>query len=642
MRRCCQGKRIGDAEKYQALGDDRVNSALQRTHSRHLPVQRATSRQRHLFGRPLSDNLLPGVYPQLLMRPAKSVMLVLVVTSVLGHADPAHSEVTLSGLDDVQETNVRALLPLESVDCSAARWRVERLFRDADKDVNRALEALGYYETTIEKSLDWSESCWQATFDVQTGDPVRLQQIDIVIHGEARQDPAFVTRTELNRPASGDVLHHGRYENYKKSVINAAIARGYFEAAYSQSSITVDRESKTAAMRLALDSGPRYQVGQISFTEGILRDTLLAGYTDIESGDPYDADQISELYEVLTGSGYFSSVSINTEPLDAASNSVPLSVALTPGIRRSYSVGAGYATDTGPQARLGYANKRRNDKGHQYEIDMFWSDVDSKLTAAYRLPWSDPRHDWFSILAGIQHQDTETSENDTTKVGIARTHNVSRNWLQTQYIDLEFENFKVGDQDTSSRLLILGLNWEHAIGRELSRVQNGHRWNLDIRGASDVLVSDTTFLQFRAKTKFIHSFSDRTRLLARANLGITAKDSLTDLPASVRFFAGGDRSVRGYAYASLGPVDQNGLVIGGSNLLDGSLELDYSLFTRWSLAAFVDTGSAFEGTDMEFSTGVGMGVRWYSPIGPIRLDFAHPLDDPDQNLRVHIGLGPDL
>lgn len=569
-------------------------------------------------------------------------MLALVAASFLGHGRTAVSEVILSGLDDVQEANVRALLPLESVSCSAARWRVERLFRDADKSVNRALEALGYYETTIEKSLDWSESCWQANFAVQIGEPVRLRTVDVQIAGEGRQDPTFLARTEVNRPASGDVLHHGRYENYKKTVINAAIARGYFEAAFPRSQISVDRETKTADMHLVLDSGPRYHVGQIRFSDGILRDTLLAGYTDIEAGDPYDSNDVTELYEVLSGSGYFSSVSISTEPLDADANSVPLIVTLTPGIRRSYSVGAGFATDTGPQARLGYANKRRNDKGHQYEIDMFWSDVDSKLTAAYRLPWSDPRHDWFSFLAGIQHEDTETSENDTSKIGIARTHNVSENWLLTQYVDLEFEKFKVGDQDTSSRLLILGLNWEYAIGRELSRVQNGHRWNFDIRGASDVLVSDTTFMQFRAKTKLIHSFGDKTRLLARANLGITAKDSLTELPASVRFFAGGDRSVRGYAYESLGPVDENGLVIGGSNLLDGSLELDYSMFSQWSVAAFVDTGSAFEGTDMEFSTGVGVGIRWYSPIGPIRLDFAHPLDDPDQNLRVHIGLGPDL
>lgn len=569
-------------------------------------------------------------------------MLALLATAAVGYARPACSEVTLSGLDETQEANVRALLPLESADCSAARWRVERLFRDADKSIYPALEALGYYETTIEKTLAWNETCWEAQINVQTGDPVRLRNVNVEIAGEAQQDPTFLSRSRLNRPASDDVLHHGRYENYKKSVVNLAIARGYFEATFSRSKITVDREAGTANIDLTLDSGPRYQVGQINFSEGILRDTLLAGYTDIESGDAYDSEEITELYEVLSGSGYFSSVSISTEPLDADNNRVPVNVALTPGIRRSYSVGAGFATDTGPQARLGYANKRRNDKGHQYEADLFWSSVESKLTASYRLPWSDPRHDWFSMLAGIQREDTETSETNTVKFGVARTHNVFRSWLQTQYVDLEFEDFKVGDQDTSSRLLIFGLNWESAVGRELSRVGNGHRWNFDVRGASDALGSDTSFLQFRVKAHYIHSFGDKTRILLRSNLGITAKDSLTDLPASVRFFAGGDQSVRGYAYKSLGPMDENGLVIGGSNLLDGSLELDYSLLSQWSMAAFVDIGSAFEGTDMNFSRGVGLGIRWYSPIGPIRLDFAHPLDDPDQNVRVHIGLGPDL
>jgi translocation and assembly module TamA len=191
-------------------------------------------------------------------------------------------------------------------------------------------------------------------------------------------------------------------------------------------------------------------------------------------------------------------------------------------------------------------------------------------------------------------------------------------------------------------LIIFGTNWEIARGRALSRATSGLRFNIDVRGAAELLGSDTSFLQTKLKTKWVYSLNNRTRVLARATLGMTMKDQLSELPASVRFFAGGDNSVRGYKFESLGPEDQDGEVIGGSNQIDASLEIDRLFGEQWAIAAFVDSGDAFDEADIDLSTGVGIGVRWYSPVGPLRLDFAHPLDNPDEDLRIHISLGPDL
>jgi translocation and assembly module TamA len=501
-------------------------------------------------------------------------LVALMATSAMVVSATAAADVSFVGLDAAQETNARALMPIASADCDSAPWRIERLFRDADQNLRRSLEALGYYDVTIEKNLTRDDDCWHARFDVQTGEPVRLRNVNINIDGEANDDARYLTLAANNRPAPGDILHHGRYEQYKSSLLRAAIGRGFFEAEFSRSEIVVERAAKVADLNLRLTSGPRYHFGQVQFEGGFLRDDLLHGYTDIQPGDPYDASAINEMYEVLSGSSYFKTVTIDTDPVDEESKTVPVIVSLTPGTRRIYSIGAGYATDTGPQARLGYSNRRRNDKGHQLESRLYWSSVNSELSASYRWPHGDPRHDWVSVVTGVQHEDTETSDSDKYKIGINRSRSLSPTWLQTHYIDYEFEKFKVGDQDTSSKLLIFGMNYESAIGRELIRVDNGRHWNVDIRGAADSLGSDTSFVQLRARAKYIHSFGVRTRVLLRANLGVTAKDEFEDLPASVRFFAGGDRSVRGYEYESLGPTDSNGLVIGGSNILDGSLEFD--------------------------------------------------------------------
>lgn len=551
------------------------------------------------------------------------------------------ADIVFTGLDEAQETNARALMPLATTDCAANRWRVERLFRDADEDVRDALRALGYYDITIDKRLTWTDECWRAEFDVAIGEPVQYRSVDIRVDGE----PFFVDDQSILavlKPDAGDVLHHGNYEQFKSTLMQQLSAQGYFDATFSRKEIIVETDSSNADLYLYVDRGPRYRFGNLSFSDGILREDLLRSYTDIKEGDYYSARDINKLYESLNGSGYFSQVSIRTDPVDTVGHTAPVDVTLRPGIRRNYSIGAGLATDTGPQGRLGYINRRRNDRGHQIEARLFVSDTESEATASYRWPMRDPRTDWASVITGVQHEDTDTSENDTFKLGYLRTRSLSDNWLWTRSIDYSYEEFKVGDQDDSSQLIVLGVNFESAVGREISRSTRGRRINFDIRGASDSLGSDTSFLQFRVNAKFLRSLSDRYRVFLRGSLGTTIKDDFEELPVSARFFAGGDRSVRGYGFESLGPTNADGEVIGGSHLIEASVEFDRMLTDKWSIAAFMDAGSAFSNEKPEFSAGVGLGVRWYSPVGPLRLDFAHPLDDPDQRLRVHIVLGPDL
>jgi len=565
-----------------------------------------------------------------------------VVTLVLFGCGYAAAETEFSGLDEAQEVNVRAMLPLTSTSCDSAHWRVERLFRGADENIIEALQALGYYEPTIAKQLSWSADCWRAQFDVQVGDPVRIRAADVVVIGDAESDPDYRSRLQTPAPASGEILNHGLYDSYKAAMLRAAINTGYFDADFERSEVSVDRRANAADINLRLNSGEKYKFGAVSFSDGILQQRLLQGYTDIKADDPYSATAINDLYEALNGSSYFSSVSIITEPLNTSEKIVPVTVNLLAAKRRIYSIGFGFTTDTGPHARIGYADRRINDKGHQFESKLYLSPVRSELNTAYRWPRSDPRREWFSVVAGARHEETDTSESDTYKLGILRSRNIGSSWLETRYIDYEYENFIIADQDTNSELVIFGTNWETAEGRALSRANNGYRFSLDIRGASDSLGSDTSFLQLRTKAKWVHSLGEKTRVLARADLGLTRKDVLSELPASVRFFAGGDRSVRGYEFESLGPADADGEVIGGSHLFATSLEIDYLFRAQWAVAAFVDIGNAFNDSDFDLKTGIGIGARWYSPVGPIRFDVAHPLDNPDENYRIHISLGPDL
>ena len=166
-------------------------------------------------------------------------------------------------------------------------------------------------------------------------------------------------------------------------------------------------------------------------------------------------------------------------------------------------------------------------------------------------------------------------------------------------------------------------------------------------GSPETLGSSVSFVQLYGRAKYIHPLG-KGRLLLRAEAGMTEVDELTSLPASVRFFAGGDASVRGYDYESLGPkedIEVDGEivseVVGGNNLLVTSIEYDYLVRPKWAIAAFYDQGNAGNDFDFDFARSVGLGVRWISPIGPVRIDVAKALDE-GRGWALHLSMGPDL
>jgi translocation and assembly module TamA len=317
-------------------------------------------------------------------------------------------------------------------------------------------------------------------------------------------------------------------------------------------------------------------------------------------------------------------------------------IALTPAPRKQVTYGVGYSTDTGPTLRFGRNNRRWNERGHQFGLSAQLSPVTSEVIASYRLPYGDPRQEWIHFDAGIQSEDTESSKSDSVALGVRRLSRGRLDWIRTDMLALEIEDFDVADQSGRSRLLMPGVNWNRTRADNRVRIKRGSLLQLDVRGAGDALGSDTTFLQTVATARWIWPFANSGRALVRGQLGATAFEDFDELPASVRFFAGGDNSVRGYGFEELGPVDDEGEVIGGSSLLTASFEYEHPLRERWGIAFFVDTGNAFEGSDLSLKTGVGLGGRWQSPVGPVRLDLAYPLDDPTNDWRVHITLGPDL
>jgi translocation and assembly module TamA len=270
------------------------------------------------------------------------------------------------------------------------------------------------------------------------------------------------------------------------------------------------------------------------------------------------------------------------------------------------------------------------------------SPVASEFTANYRFPYGDPRFEWASFDGGIKREETDSATSKSLEFGARRVLERAGGWSRTQFVNLLVEDFDVAAQLGRSRLLMPGISWARIEADNTLRPSKGTKLDIELRVAGDAFGSDTSFAQVMLDYKWIRAFGERGRVLLRTKLGATAEDRFEDLPPSVRFFAGGDNSIRGYDFESLGPTDLLGQVVGGSGLLVGSVEYEYQVRSNWSVAVFVDSGNAFRDSRLGAKTGVGIGTRWQSPLGPIRLDLGFPVNDPGAGARIHVSLGPDL
>jgi translocation and assembly module TamA len=554
----------------------------------------------------------------------------------------ARADVAINGLDEAQRANVLAYLDFDEESCDAPAWRIEQLYQGAPRRISDALQALGYYDPRITPAFERDAACWHAKFDVQAGEPVIVRSLDVQLTGEAQNDATFAAVRQQSPLTVGVPLHHGDYEALKRRWSDLARERGYADAMFTENRIDVYPDQRAADIALRFDSGRRYRFGEINFQQDVLSDEVIRSYPTIHAGDPYDGGQLTALYAALADSGYFRNIEIRPQVANRETGEIPIDIVLEGAPRRQITYGVGFSTDTGPRFRFSRANRRFNDKGHQFGVAAQISPVISEFTANYRMPLRDPRTEWISFDAGIKSENTDTSESDTLQLGARRVVRRPGGWVRTQMLSYLVEDFTVADQEGRSRLLMPGIAWTRVRADNTIRPNRGSKHELEVRAAADAIGSDTNFAQAIARGKWIWSPSEFARILVRAELGATAEQSFDELPPSVRFFAGGDNSVRGYDFEALGPVDDNGEVIGGSSLAVGSIEYEHRIKAKWSLALFVDSGNAFEGSQFETKTGAGIGTRWQSPLGPIRVDVAHPFDDTQDNWRLHITLGPDL
>lgn len=574
--------------------------------------------------------------------PVRSVRRFALCALLFAGAAAARVDIEVRGLDRAERENVEARLSIRALAGAAEdEALVRRLHRQAERDVREALQAYGYYSPEIRAELsgpgpDPDKPRWRALYDIAPGPVTRIARVDIRVEGAGLE--ALRQAAEAFPLRAGDRLLHARYEQGKAALARSAYNSGFLDAVYTRRELRVDPALREAEIALTLQTGPRFHFGAVRVEQDILDPALVARYVPLKEGAPFNPDRLLKAQFALSDLDYFGTVEVDARRANAEGDRIPVTIRTTPRPPQKYAVGLGYGTDTGARLSLGAELRRLNDSGHKLRADLRLSEIKNSLGAEYRVPLgSKPREALlFNGAATFERLGDVESRKYQLGAALQRTPG---DWQRRLYLNYEHEETvsdAAGTEQTD--LLIPGLSLSRGESNDAIHARSGWYLFADVHGAHRTLLSENNFLQTRLVLRGALPFLERGRLLGRFESGASFVDEFGELPASQRFFAGGDQSVRGYDYNSLGPRNAQGEVIGGKYLLAVGVEAEYLLWRKWGVALFYDAGNAYDDPDTELFRGVGAGIRRRAPIGTVQLDFAHPLDDPERDWRVHLGV----
>jgi translocation and assembly module TamA len=553
----------------------------------------------------------------------------------------AKVDVKLEGLDGDLEGNARAALSIARAADDTPGLRVRRLHARAADEIRKSLQPFGYYAPTISATLVEDGETWRARYVVERGPQVMVAGVEVRVLGEAATDPGFEEIIAGFPVGPGDPLSHATYELGKRQLTNYAARKGWFDAAFDSSAILVDVGQQKADIVIHYRAGPRYGFGPVTLNQDILDDRMVAGYVKIAEGDPYDVEPLLKMQNELSTGPWFAAVEVKTRRDEAADLRVPIDVDLFPARPQRWEIGGGYGTDTGFRAKVKAEWRRLNRAGHHAEAEFEASQVEYSASGKYLVPWPYPRTELLTFYGGIGRYEPRWSESWRTLAG-ASLGRSRGGWRETISLACELESFTIAGVDGTSNLLLPGLNWTRKVADDLLIPSGGVRLRFDLLGAHDAVLSSVSFAQIGGEAKLIRSLSPKFRALGHVSAAHIFTDDFEGLPPTHRFVTGGDQTVRGYAYESLGPTNDAGDIVGGDTLVIAGLELEYRFLESWGLAGFVDSGNAWDGFSGDLAFGPGAGVRWFSPIGIVRLDGAFGLSEDGSPFRIHLAIGPDL
>lgn len=550
----------------------------------------------------------------------------------------------VTGADKALADNIIAFLPSKRrLNCATSADRVERFIEASQPKLQEAAEAMGYFDAQFKMTSARREGCWILNVSVNPSKPVRVKGMDIKIAGDGANTKDF-QEIKKNPPYQlGEVLVNQPYEDYKGKLNQKANQLGYFDAEYKTKQLQVDPDKREGTVVLDYNTGERYRYGQVDVKQDVLNQEVLNRHVRLRQGEYYDSEQLLKQQRLLEASGYYKEVQITPQHNEATDKKIPVTIKAERNKRYSYTGKVGYGSDTKTRLEAKMDTHWVNDKGHKLTVEGVASKPEAALGFTYKVPLWQPEHEYAALSAGWERSDSNQIKSSALKSEFSYNRRNDSDWQQSAFVTTLYEKTQPENSaETRSNLALIGARVKKTESDDVLFATQGWQLSAELQGAKKGLLSDQTLVQGKVSGKYLKTLNSKHKVILKSTVGATATDNLSTTPKSLRFFAGGQDSVRGYDYQSLGTKDANDVVIGGKHILVGSAEYEVPIRDKFSVAAFMDAGNAFEDwANYDIKWGAGVGVRYQSPLGPIRADIAVPKDNA-KDFRFYFSLGPDL
>ncbi len=574
------------------------------------------------------------------------LVLWLFLAQPLYAAEPV--EVVVTGIEGNELKNVQEILVLPAGmvrEGTVDRLWLGRFAKQAEEKTRTALEPFGYYNPVVTVTVEPAGERFRLLVEVMSGEPLRLSEVTVTLLGPGREEGRLRSLVETFPLNKGDVLLHQRYEEAKGALLSQAQGLGYLDAKYSLHKIRIAPSAANATIELVLDTGEKYYFGATRIQGAPdYPDSFLRRHLTYRTGELFSYSGLGETQRNFTNSERFKEVIVTPEKKDAEALMVPITVQLKPGPRISVRPGIGYGTDTGARFSVRYRDLNMFHMGHELYSNLYIAERLQGLVTGCILPGTRDVRSSTTLQLNLQQEDTTTYSSRIVALELDRNRSFGTGKLGTAYVKAQYEDYVVGSQDATSRLLLPGLRFSDDRYDNPVRPHHGFRYALDIHGTHQLLGSDAALVQILAEGSYLLPLPWHLSLHSRAKGGTTfLNDPLYDIPPSLRFFTGGDQSVRGYSYKSLGPRDATGRVVGGTQLFTGSIELERAIFKDWGVSLFYDAGNSFNlFSSVTLFQGAGVGLHYFTSVGALNLSIARPIGVENSSIHFHFTVGFEL
>lgn len=495
------------------------------------------------------------------------------------------------------------------------------------------LRSKGWYQARIESTV--SDARRRIHYRISLGCRIRYRHIDI----ELTDSDSEITVPAAVAPSAW--LDHASYEKAANGFLGSLYRDGYLWARWQDKQVVVDVPACMADLTWQVQRGPQARLGELSTTSGPIPKDLLLRTSGLTSGQTLRPAALAKARRALLASSWFDDVNIDMDTAHHRDGEVDATIEVQMAKPNVYEASAGFSTDKGPLAGLGWERRWLAGLGHSAGVRYELAGTGSTLSLNYTIPLATERQIAHYFTASRKEEDNNGLRTSTRSLDWLWALRFG-DWRVSPGVSFQKERQRTDAIRDDSQMLLARLGVVREKLDDPLWPRQGYRLEFGSQVAADSAFSDQDALRLRAAASLIVPISQQLGVKLQATTGRVFANDTDSLPSNLRFFAGGDRSVRGYRYQALSPEDVSGAVIGGRSLITGSVEGLWYFRSNWAATLFVDAGSAYDTRPESWPRGYGAGARWRSPVGQVSLDLARAEHPSFQDWRVHFRLGMDF